>query len=79
MVKASSFGASAVFSTVVSLSSTLTMLIAYVSPDTIHIQTCSLPKSDNIAINLEIGDSEEIKRYNLQELANVGSHFFYIY
>lgn len=45
-------------------------------PDTIHIQTCSLPKSDNIAINLEIGDSEEIKRYNLQELANVGSHFF---
>lgn len=76
MVKASSFGASAVFSAVMSLDSTLTMLIAYVSPDTVHMQTCSLPKADNIAINLEIGDSEEIKTHNLKMLADTGSHFF---
>lgn len=76
MLKASSFDSSAVFSTVISLSSTLTMLIAYVSPDIVHMQTCSLPKSDNIAINLEIGDSEEIKKYNLQALTDTGSHFF---
>ena len=75
--KTTTFNSSSVFSAVMSLSShKLSMLIAYITSDSAFLQICYLPLNDKIAVHLEIGDSEEIKRANMKILKETGNHFF---
>nr|DAH89408.1 MAG TPA: Head fiber protein [Caudoviricetes sp.] len=75
--KTTTFNSSSVFSAVMSLSShKLSMLIAYITSDSAFLQICYLPLNDKIAVPLEIGDSEEIKRANMKILKETGNHFF---
>lgn len=75
--RTTTFNSSSVFSAVMSLSShRLSMLIAYITSDSAFLQVCYLPLNDRIAVHLEIGDSEEIKRINMKILKEAGNHFF---
>lgn len=76
LVKTAIFGSSAVFNAVMSLDTTLTMIVGYVTSDSIHIQICDLPLSTNIAVHLDIGDLQEVKDNNLNALKNTQGHFF---
>lgn len=70
------FDSSAVFNAVMSLNTTLTMIVGYVTSDSIHIQICDLPLSTNIAVHLDIGDLQEVKDNNLNALKSTQGHFF---
>lgn len=76
LIKTAIFGSSAVFNAVMSLNTTLAMIVGYVTSDSIHIQTCDLPLSTNIAAHLDIGDLQEVKDNNLNALRNTQGHFF---
>lgn len=76
LTKTAVFDSSAVFNAVMNLDTTLSMLVGYVTSDTIHIQTCSLPLSANIAVHLDIGNLQEVKANNLKALQSTQGHFF---
>jgi len=76
LTKTAVFGSSAVFSAVMSLDTTLMQLVGYVTSDALHLQTCRLPMSTNIAVHLDIGDLQEVKDNNLLALKSVQGHFF---
>lgn len=75
--KTATFNSSSVFNAVMSLdSSKLSLLVAYVTSDSIHIQVCDLAVKDSFAIPLEIGDLQELKKQNLELLKGTQGHFF---
>lgn len=76
LIKTAIFDSSAVFNAVMSLNTTLAMIVGYVTSDSIHIQTCDLPLSTNIAVHLDIGDLQEVKDNNLSALKSTQGHFF---
>ena len=49
LIKTAIFGSSAIFNAVMSLNTTLAMIVGYVTSDSIHIQTCDLPLSQQIS------------------------------
>lgn len=76
LTKTAVFDSSAVFNAVMSLDTTLSMLVGYATSGAIHIQTCSLPLSTNIAVHLDIGNLQEVKDNNLKALQSTQGHFF---
>lgn len=76
LIKTAVFDSSAVFNAVMSLDTTLMLIVGYATSDSVHIQTASLPLSTNIAKHLDIGDSQEVKDFNLKSLNSTQGHFF---